>query len=234
MMRIIRLSLCGAVFIFATVVSGSLISAHAQQSSPIMIVTWHASGSEIPASYAGKALPNNGSSIVASVVVFDGGKAVDVSGDTIYWYLNDTLLGGGPGSTSFVFKPFAGGGGPETLKAEIPNYPGGMILETTPISVASPAAVIDAPYPAATFSANPLVLSADPYFFPVSTPNKLSYAWTVNSKAVGTAEDPETLKVSLGPGTSAGSRFSVSLSVTTADNSMAAADERTLTYQPLP
>jgi hypothetical protein len=213
---------------------GGLLPARAQQASPIAVITWHASGSYIPASYIGKALPNGTSAVVASVTVFDGGKVADLSGDTIYWYLNDTLAGGGPGAKSFTLTPFAGGGGSATLKVEIPNYSGGLIIKTAPITLATPVVVVNTPYPAATFSANPLVVSADPYFFPVSSADQLSYTWSVNGQTVASAENPGVLKVSLGSGTVAGSNFDIALSVANSDNSTVATDEKTLTYQPLP
>ena len=228
-----RLIYLAGILILASAFFSGLIPARAQQSSPIAVITWRVTGSYVPPSYIGKALPNSASSVTAAITVFDGGKVIDVSGDTIYWYLNDTLLGGGPGVKSFTFIPFAGGGS-GTLKVEIPNYANGLLIKTTPIFVATPAVVLNAPYPAATFSANPLAISAEPYFFPVSSADQLSYAWTVNGQAVSGAENPETLRVSLGPGTTAGSRFDVSISVTNSGNSAAATDEKTLTYQPLP
>ena len=233
MIRIIRVSCCAAIAFFILAVFGGATSVRAQQSAPTTVITWRVTGSYVPSSYIGKVLPNSESAITASVMVFDNGKIANVSGDTVYWYLNNTPLGGGPGATSFTFTPFAGSGSAATLKVEIPDYPGGLIIKTTPIYITAPIAVIRTLYPAATFSANPLIASADPYFFPATSANQLSYEWSVNSQAISGAENPDVLHVSLGPGTTAGSRFDITLSVA-AGNSTIATDEKILTYQPLP
>ena len=234
MMRTARLFYLGIPLSFFAAFFGGNVVVHAQQvSSPVAVITWSASGSYVPPAYVGKKLPTNASTITASVTVFDKGRVANLTGNTIYWYFNDTLLGGGLGARSTSFIPFISNGDSGKLKVQIPDYAGGLVIKTIPISVVSPVAVIKTLYPAAAFSDNPLVVFAEPYFFPVSSASQLSYRWSVNDKAVSSAEDPDILKVSLGPGTVAGSRFDVLLSVA-AGNSTAVTDEKTLVYQPLP
>ena len=79
---------------------------HAQTaSSPQFLVTWKTSGSYIPSFYLGKALPTYGSQITASLELVSQGKILDLSNQTIYWYLEDNLVGGGVGVQQVTFPP---------------------------------------------------------------------------------------------------------------------------------
>ena len=67
--------------------------------------------------------------MTASVEAFAaGGAHSDLSNVTVYWYLNDVLLGGGTGVTSETFNLFGTAPDSETLRVEAPNYPGGLLL----------------------------------------------------------------------------------------------------------
>ena len=93
------------VIIFAVVFGGTI--AHAQSATPQMVVTWQAYGSYVPPAYGGKALPNQESRLTASLELLSNGKLVDLSGQTIYWYLDDTLIDSGVGHQYIVFSPLA-------------------------------------------------------------------------------------------------------------------------------
>jgi hypothetical protein len=232
----IRYRILGGVLVSAAmllVLAGVPASSRAASGAQA-VITWRALESYVPPAYGGKALPNQASQVTASVEAFADSKRSDLSDVTVYWYLNDTLIGGGLGARSMSFTPFGGTSGPETLRVEMPDYPSGLLMGTVQIPVVSPTAVIGAPYPAGDFSVNPLVVDALPYFWNITSPAQLSFGWSVNGQPISGAENPDHLQVTLGQGTRAGSNFDVQLAITNAADSTTATDEKVMTYQPLP
>jgi hypothetical protein len=200
---------------------------------PQFLITWKATGSYAPSLYQGKVLPTYGSQITASLeIVSASGNIADISGKTIYWYLNDTLLGGGTGVQRITFPPFGDAPNAMTLKVELPNYNGSFLIHTVTIPMAQPHAVIEAPYPAGQFSLNPVTVTALPYFFNVSSPNNLSYSWSVNSQTGSNSENPNMAQITLPAGTPAGTSFAVSLQVQNPTDATQAAASTNLIYQP--
>jgi hypothetical protein len=204
--------------------------AKAQTSSgPQFWMTWHAASSSVPVTYIGKALPSYGAKITAELALIDHGVPVDLSGQTIYWYLNNTLIGGGPGVDKITFSPF--GLPPDTLslEAELPSYNGQYLVHSIDIPYVAPLVVIGAPYPSGTFSSNPVAVAALPYFF-ASAPSDLSYVWSVNGQTGAGAENPQTAEITLPPNTAAGATMTIGLTVTDPSNNISASAQSTLTY----
>lgn len=208
----------------------------ASAASPQILITWKTTGSYIPSGYQGKALPTYGSNITASIEIVSDGKLVDLSGQTIYWYLNDTdtLIGGGVGAQSITFPPLGKPPNVTTLEVELPYYPSGFILHSIDIPMVQPQAVIEAPYPAGQFSINPVTLTAVPYFFSISSPTDLSYSWSVNDQPGSNTENPNVVQITLPQGTAAGTSFDVSLTIQGASESTQSTASQSLTYQPTP
>ncbi len=232
MIRPIKIALSG---LGASMALSLLLSAHfAFAATPQVLITWKTSGSYIPSSYPGKALPTYGSTITASLEIISDGKLVDLSGQTIYWYLNntDTLLGGGVGVQSISFPPLGQPPNVTTLEVELPFYPSGFLLRTIDIPMVQPQVVVDAPYPAGQFSSNPVTVTAIPYFFNTASPSNLSYAWTVNNQSGSNTENPNVAQITLPQGTAAGTSFIASVTVQNSNDSTQATASANLTYQP--
>lgn len=203
---------------------------HAQTASnPQFLVTWRSTASSIPSNYPGKALPSYGSKVTADFELVSAGKVLNISGQTIYWYLEDTLIGGGVGVQQLTFPLFGTPPNTLTLRIEIPNYNGQYLIHTLDLPFANPAVVIYAPYSGGTFSSNPVDVTALPYFFNAS-PSQLTYTWAVNGQTGANAENPQTAEVTLPQGTPAGTGITVSLSVENPVGAVTAAAESTLTY----
>lgn len=214
--------------------SATLVFSHktnAQSATPQMVVTWQAYGSYIPPKYMGKALPNQESQLTASLTLLStGGKLIDLSGQTIYWYLNNTLIGGGVGKQYIVFPSIGTAPAFLTLKVELPNYNGNLLLHQIQIPLISPKAVIESPHPSGQLSGNPLILQGTPYFFYTSDPGALSYSWSVNGQSSAAAENPQTLQINLDPSTPSGSSLNVSLTITNPNDAMSGNDSTNVVY----
>jgi len=208
-----------------------LSAAEVHAATPTFLITWKASGSYAPSNYSGKILPTIGSEITASVELFSNGTKVDLSGQTIYWFLDDTALGGGTGAQTMTFPPF--GQPPHTmvLRVEMPGYNGSVLIHTIGIPLVQPEVAIFAPYPGGNFSSNSVTVTALPYFFNVTSPADLSYTWAVNDQSAANAENPQVAQISLPAGTPAGSTFPVTVTVQNANDSTQASVSETLTYQ---
>lgn len=211
----------------------SLNHASAQTaSSPQFLLTWNATGSYIPSSYQGKALPTYGSKITASLtLVSAGGQILDLSQQTIYWYLDDTLIGGGVGVQKVTFSPVGEAPNSEDLRVTIPSYNGNYLVHEIQIPMVLPVAVILAPYPNGQFSQNPVTVSALPYFFNIPSASGLSYSWSVNGQAGTSAENPESAEVTLPAGTQPGTGLAVSLSIENPSDSTIGTASANLTYE---
>ena len=232
-----RKRLAAGILVFGAIALFSLSSiqwAHAQSASPQFLITWKTTGSYVPPSYIGKALPTYGSKITASLELISKNKLVDLSSQTIYWYLNDTLLGGGTGVQAITFPPFGTPPRALVLKVELPSYNGNFLIHTIQIPMVSPTAVIYAPFPNDRFSAHPLVVSALPYFFNTAATSSLVFSWSVNNETNSSAENPIEADITLPPGTAAGTTVSIGLSVENPLDSTVANAASNFTYQPIP
>jgi hypothetical protein len=204
----------------------------AQTAQPQVLITWSTTNSYVPVGYTGKILPNIESSITASVeLIAANGKPIDLSGQTIYWYENDNLLGGGIGAQQITFPPFGDPPNIIALRISIPDYPGGILMREINIPIVVPRAVIEAPYPQSTFSQGKISMQALPYFFAASSTAPLNFTWSVNDDAVASAENPQSLQISLPDSTPSGYGVFVSLTIQNSVDSLSATQSQTLTYQ---
>lgn len=220
-----------AVIIGIFAVIGLFLKSQAQTTAdPQFLMTWTAEGSYVPPNYIGKALPSQASRITASLALIANGQQLNLKNQTIYWYLNDTLIGGGKGAQNISFSPFGGAPNFMTLKVELPSYNGNLLLHAIQIPLVQPKAVIETQHVNGQFSANPLTLTGTPYYFNVRTPSELSYQWTVNGNQPSTSENPETLQVNLDPSTPQGTSLAISLRINNPSDSMSAVDSTNLTY----
>src|ERR1019366_8452705 len=118
------------------------VKANAQTASkPQLAVTWQASESYVPPGYPGKALPNQISKVSASLSLVVNGRQVDLSGQTIYWYQNGILIGGGQGIRSISFSTLGGAPTFITLRAELPSYQGAILIHDIQIPIIQPKAI---------------------------------------------------------------------------------------------
>jgi hypothetical protein len=222
---IIGVTACFGVLLFV-----SVQTIHAQ-TSPQFLVTWKASNSYIPSFYQGKALPSYGSRITASFELISNGNVVDLRSQTIYWYLDQILVGGGTGAQQVTFSPLGTPPDSLSLSIQLPSYNGSLLIHTVQIPFVNPGAVIYAPYPGNNFSANPLVLKAIPFFFNASSSNQLVYSWSVNSQTGSNTENPQEADIILPSGMSSGSSLDISLNIKNPLGSITASGEKSLTYQ---
>ncbi len=229
-----------AGFIAIALVSGGTFllatpAAHAQttaDTSPTFLITWKTTGSYIPSFYIGKALPTYGSQITASLeLVSPQGKILNLSGQTIYWYVNNALVGGGVGIQHVTFPPIGDAPNTANLRVTIPNYNGAYLIHAINIPMVLPETVIYAPYPNGQFTQNPLTVQAIPYFFNIANPSGLSYTWSVNGQTGSNAENPETAQITLPQGTQSGTSVTASLSVENPNDSTIATANANLTYE---
>jgi hypothetical protein len=219
------------IFLFGVFLS--LKPAHAQAaSSPTFLITWETTGSYIPSFYQGKALPTYGSKITASLeLISPQGRVINISNQTIYWYLNNNLVGGGAGAQQVTFSPTGQAPNSLNLRVTLPSYNGAYLVHAINIPMVLPDAVIYAPYPNGQFSQNPLAVQALPYFFNISNPSDLSYTWSANDQNGSNAENPEVAQITLPQGTQSGTSLAVSLSIKNPNDSTVGTASINLSYE---
>lgn len=223
--RILILSVAFFAFSLASAVSAQAAT------GPQFLITWQASNSYAPAGYTGKILPTIESQIAAALTIISGGQPLNLSNQTIYWYLNGNFLGGGVGVTHTSFQPYGTPPTALTLKVELPNYPSGILTHEIVIPMVQPQAVIVAPYPSGNFATTQPTVQAVPYFFNATSTMALGINWSVNGQTVSSAENPQTLNISLPQGTASGFVLAVSLTMRNPNDSTIAGDTTNLTYQ---
>ncbi len=197
-------ALCASFFSFVP-------SGIAQTSSPEVFMTWH-TDSYVPNGYPGKALPIPRSNIIVSFEVISGGKPANISGETVYWYVNDAFKGSTVGVQSRAFTVSPAAVGVMSIRIRLPNYAGGA-AQTVLVPIVSPQAVIVAPYAQNQFGGGALQVFGVPFFFNVSDPSALNFSWTINGVAPQNSEDPGILNINLGAGAPVGSALNLSLGI---------------------
>ncbi len=188
---------------------GGLSLAEAQTSEPQLNLTWQAR-TYAPPEYAGKHLPSGNSRVLLALDAVQNGKVLDLSRQTIYWYLTNELFASGTGLVRTEFTTPNIPLGSLDVRAEVPALD---ILKTISIRMSLPVAIIEAPFPGGEFREQSLDLSAKPYFFNVSDMGRLSYAWLVNGKAPDSSEQPQKLTVNINPGTGDGYALNIALQI---------------------
>ncbi|MBI2888766.1 MAG: hypothetical protein HYY10_02465 [Candidatus Liptonbacteria bacterium] len=208
-----------AVVILGVGYGWALLLAHAA-TPPQIVISWRAD-TYTPPGYAGKALPTSNSVIAASLDILANNKGTDLSGQLIYWYVNNRLAGSGKGRTSITFR--APSAAPDTLalRVEVPGYPGGAIIKSINIPVVVPESVIVAPLPLLRFTPPSTTLTGAPYFFNVRDPLLLKFEWGANYTALPAGQtdnapkgDPRVLTLNLNPDAPKGAPVRVTLGIT--------------------
>jgi hypothetical protein len=205
---------------------------HAQQAQPQFLFSWHAGNSYVPSSYKGKILPGTHSQITASFELVSGGSIVSVKNQSIYWYLDDTLIGGGVGVQQITFSPFGSAPEMETLRVELPKYAGGYLIHQTTIPIMNPSVVIDIPYPGGQFSETNATATALAYFFNIPAAD-LSFLWSINGQSgLNTnAGSSDVAQINIPSGTPSGSTIALSLQAQNPQNGQSANASGNLIYQ---
>lgn len=202
-----------AVLAFAAFVPG----AHAA-SGPQLLITWQATGSSAPSGYAGKILPGINTPVTASVAVVQAnGQPANLSGNTIYWYLDNNEIGGGIGQQTISFNA-VGHTEIMALRVDITDYPTGELIYTERVPVVDPKVVIVAPYAADLFSGSSLAVTAAPYYFPSSDAKNLVLSWSVNGQTVTNQENPTDLTINVPAGTPVGYGLNINLGAQESDD----------------
>jgi len=216
------------LFVFSFVFFGFTKAQSLQQ--PQFLFSWRASNSYVPSFYNGKDLPGSQSQITASFELISGGKVVNIANQSIYWYLDDVLIGGGAGVQQITFSPFGTAPASEDLRVELPSYPGDYLIHEVNIPVMNPLVVINSPYPNNQFSGTNATATALSYFFNTQAAN-LSFVWSVNGQSGSNAENPDILQINMPAKTPSGSTIAISLQVQNSQNNQSADTSEDLTYQ---
>lgn len=203
--------------------------ARAQTAGLQFLTTWQAK-SYVPPQYHGKTMPTGGSQITVAVELINRGKIVDLSNQTVTWYQNGNILGSGKGMQTLTFLAPSDGSSAVSLTIELPDYGSQLLVAAVNIPIVRPEAVIESPYLNGVFVGNSLQVKGVPYFFNVSSPSALNFAWSVNSETPSSAEDPSNLITSINSDAPPGSTIDISLTISNPGETLAAAQaETTLT-----
>lgn len=182
------------------------------QQKPQFLITWSAE-SYVPPLFAGKILPTANSPITVSFEIIDGGKPVNLSKQTIYWYVNNGLFGAATNKqkTTFLAPKTA----PSIIKVriEIPNYPSGLLVKTLEVPVVRPEAIIEAPYPEKKFAERKILSKGVPYFFGIQPKPEFDFSWRANGAEGNRAEPYNEFVVDLTPYSPPGYKVNISLLV---------------------
>jgi len=199
---------------------GWMLSHARAATPPHIVISWRAD-TYTPPSYAGKAFPTANSKITTSLDIVENNKIADLSGQLIYWYVNNHLALGGKGRTSITFRAPPSAPDSLALRVEVPGYPGGAIIKSVAVPIALPESVIEAPLPLLHFPPPSATLTGTPYFFNVHEPLLLEFAWSANYATLPTGQagsaskgNPRVLTLNLNPDASAGAPIRVTLGIT--------------------
>jgi hypothetical protein len=202
----------------AIVLSCSSFSALAQvqtaPSGPTPWITWRAA-TYIPSAFAGRALPSPGSDVVVAIDMIQNGVPMDLSKETIYWYVDDNYVTGGTGlaRTSITMPDILSQEG-VAVRVSLPQFAGGTAKTINiPIALAQAVMTVLPPDPAAADPNASFNLLAEPYFFTVNDPSELTIGWTVNGQAPSTHDDPTHLQIAVPAGTPSETALAVHLRI---------------------
>ncbi|MBU2082383.1 hypothetical protein KKH14_03110 [Patescibacteria group bacterium] len=168
-------------------------------------LTWDAN-SQAPASYKGKLLPTQNSTINISALPFiywPGSRTLIANNNLIFnWHIDDKFSAGnsGAGKSNLIFTVNNYAGGRKLIRLEIKTSDGAVsISKNIEIPIARPQVFIHLadsktgfPYGAAlkNLTVSPISLNfvAQNYFFN-TTPNNLRWQWLVDGKEVGSGSE---------------------------------------------
>lgn len=189
----------------------------AEEPRPEFFVTWRAQ-SYAPSSFSGKLLPTAKSIVTASFELVQNGTRVDISDETIYWYVNDNFLTGGKGVHTASFRAADRAGGTQELRIQIDSYKkqSMTVSKTIDIPIAKPEAIIETRLPNNRFSGENITVYGKPYFFNVQNLSDLVFSWQVNGKKPAGSENPDRLDINAPTGNAKG--LTVGLTVRNSKN----------------
>lgn len=182
---------------------------------PQLMITWQAK-TYVPSWFSGKAFPTANSQVTAYVELIDGGKIINLSGQKIYWYVDNELIGAGVGLQKTTFTAPSVPDNIIDLRAEIPSYASSQtnpVLKTVEIPVVNPEVVIESPYPDGQFFSNSIQLNGWPFFFNAQKSSNLNFSWSVNGESSANLENPEFLTLNLNLDAPSGSLININLTI---------------------
>lgn len=200
------------ISLLAIVVSAGLFAVHPNAVSAAneqVIVTWK-TNSYVPPGYTGKALPTTRSSITARVSVLSGGKLINLSGQTIYWYLDGEYVDGGVGKSSVTVVPIGVAPNTVSLRVSLPDFEN-ELYESITVPIVRPQIALEVPTPNAKISAG-ITAIAYPYFFNAAL-KALRFGWSLNGTDPKNAENPNRLTITGDLLTESGSQVTIGASV---------------------
>lgn len=195
-------------------------------------ITW-STNTYVPPFFEGKRLPTSGSPVTAWVVVFDNGKAIDLSQATIYWYADSNLLQSGTGNQRVSFNAQDETENLTSLQVKVQDATGNLWNANIQVPVISPKATIAANYPGGIFNTSPAVVTAVPYFFNTTDLSSLVYAWSVNGTTAQSGENPQEADINVGGDAPSGTNLSIQVTVTNPSDNTSANASTNLIYQKL-
>ena len=181
------------------------------------MMTWR-TNSYTPPWFMGKALPTANSQITASLELIDAGKIINLSGQKVYWYVDDELIGAGIGLQKITFNAPSVTDNILDVRAEIPGYnpnSSNPILKTIEIPIINPEAVIESPYPGNQLFTSSPTFKAWPFFFNTQDVTKFGFTWTANGATSQNTENPDTLVVNIDPASPSGFSLGIGLTIQT-------------------
>lgn len=178
-LRLKNLVFCGIILVFVFLTLGMANA----QSSPEFLVSWRAQN-YAPAWYGGKVLPIVGTPINVGFELINAGKIVNLSQNTVRWYINDELVkneSDGLGIKSLKTITSDDDNNEMRVRITIIDYAADILDKIVIIPVVKPEAVIDSPYLNNRIGTGSSVFKLIPFFFNVSSLNSLAAEWLANN-----------------------------------------------------
>jgi len=171
------------------------------QTAPEFLVSWRAVN-YVPADYQGKILPSKSSRVEAGFDLIDKNKIIDLSKNTVSWFLNENLIASGVGVKTVSFNVNSNLN--QTVRITVLGYSQNNLDQVFLLPVANPEIIISTKTPLKTIrNQNWLPLQnynfeAKPFFFNISDLTFLQFKWRVNNNLVeGTPNNTALLSLNL-------------------------------------
>ena len=188
------------------------------------LTSWRAD-SYVPYFYQGKVLPSPNSNITISFEVLSNGRPLDISSRTVRWYLDNQLYQSGIGLKTISFKTDTIKQTDYQVKISLPKSSNGKDLEEfLIIPLASPEAVIDAPYSNNLVNEGINLLRGLLYFFNTRDLKDIILTWTANGqKTSASVGAPDILELKV-PASASGNSINIGLTAKNTKNELEFAD----------
>lgn len=192
------------------------------QTAPQLLITWR-SRAYVEPSFQGKILPVAGAPLEASAMMIDAGKPVDLSKQTIRWFLNNRLLQSGTGLQTVAVP-----GDPLLrdaeirLKVVIAGYKGADQQAVIVLQPTRPEVIIRPTYPEWYVPAGNALFRAMFYHWSAESPDALSLRWSLQGQTVESFGEGAALAAEI-PAAAAGNTLSLQLTANNTANALEAA-----------